>query len=320
MPLHRWTTRLAAACIAIAALAGCVTTESVTRGGATGVDSKSLMLVDAEQLNDQSAAIYREMMTDARTEDRLNSDPVTTTRLQRIGDELIRHVAIFRDDAPGWDWEINVIRSPELNAFCMPGGKIAFYTGIIDRLELSDDEIAAIMGHEIAHALREHSRARISRALIGDFGTLVLGNVLATDITTMNDLVVLRQLLSDLPYSRKHETEADIMGLELAARAGFDPEAAVRVWEKMAAEGGSSVPEFQSTHPSHETRINTIRSKLHIVRPLYANGAGSTVPVTKANSSAAAEALRADAYQDERDSFKQALATVGLLKKQESQK
>jgi predicted Zn-dependent protease len=320
MPLHRWTTRLAAVCVAITGLTGCVTTESVTRGGATGVDSKSLMLVDAEQLNDQSATIYREMMTDARAEQRLNSDTATTTRLQRIGDELIRHVAVFRDDAPDWDWEINVIRSPELNAFCMPGGKIAFYTGIIDRLELSDDEIAAIMGHEIAHALREHSRARISRALVGDFGTLVLGNVLATDIATMNDLVVLRQLLSDLPYSRKHETEADIMGLELAARAGFDPEAAVRVWQKMAAEGGSGVPEFQSTHPSHETRINTIRSKLHIVRPLYANGAGSPVPVIKPDSSAAIETLRADAYQDERDSFRQALATVDLLKKQESEK
>ncbi len=106
------------------------------------------------------------------------------------------------------------------------------------------------------------------------------------------------------------------MGLELAARAGFNPEAAVRVWQKMAAEGGSSVPEFQSTHPSHTTRINTIRSNLHIVRPLYADGAGSPVPVIQPESSAAAEALRADAYQDERDSFKQALATVDLLKKQ----
>jgi Zn-dependent protease with chaperone function len=316
MLLHRWTTRLAAACVAIAGLAGCVSTESVTRGGATGVDSKSLMLVDAEQLNHQSAMIYREMMMDARVEGRLNSNPHTTDRLQRIGDELIRHVAVFRDDAPGWEWDINVISSPELNAFCMPGGKIAFYTGIIDRLNLTDDEIAAIMGHEIAHALREHSRARVSRAIVGDFGTLVLGNVLATDASMINDLVVLRQLLSDLPYSRKHETEADIMGLELAARAGFNPEAAVRVWQKMAAEGGSSVPEFQSTHPSHATRINTIRSNLHIVRPLYADGAGSPVPVIQPESSAAAEALRADAYQDERDSFKQALATVDLLKKQ----
>lgn len=316
---NSWLVTLTITLLAAQGLSGCAT-ESVTRGGATGINSKSLMLYDANLLDQQAETAYRDMLGEARARRSLNSNPATTARLRRIGDRLIRHVAVFRDDAPHWGWEINLIRSGDLNAFCMPGGKIAFYTGIIDKLRLTDDEIAAIMGHEIAHALREHSRSRLSRALVADTLLLGAGNVLDIGRAATRDLAQITQLLLKLPHSRKHETEADIMGLELAARAGFDPAAAVRVWQKMSAQGGSSVPEFQSTHPSHSTRINTIRSKLPIVLPLYANGAGSPVPVAQPDINAKAASLRSEAFNDERDSFKKAIDAIEKLKREETRK
>jgi len=188
----------------------------------------------------------------------------------------------FRPDAPKWGWEINVLDSPEVNAWCMPGGKIAVYSGLLAKINPSDDELAAVMGHEIAHALREHSREQISQqmgtqAVVGIAGALFglgdaaqgLGNMVA-DVTL------------NLPKSRTAETEADRIGVELAARAGYNPHAAVTLWEKMGKlAGGSQPPAFLSTHPSHASRIADLKQYSEKVMPLYAAAKGSSASAGK---------------------------------------
>jgi Zn-dependent protease with chaperone function len=163
---------------------------------------------------------------------------------------------------------VNLIQSPQINAFCMPGGKIAFYTGILDKLKLSDDEAAMIMGHEMAHALREHARERMAKSSATSFGLRLgaqllglgdLGNV-AADLGT--------QLLS-LKFSREDESEADLVGLELAARSAYQPQASVSLWEKMTAASGGAGPGFLSTHPSGPNRIRELQTNVPKVQGLY---------------------------------------------------
>ena len=178
--------------------------------------------------------------------------------------------AVFRSDAPGWDWEVNVISSKDINAFCMPGGKIVFYSGLIEQLQLSDAEIAVVMGHEIAHALREHSREQVSQALAAraaiDIGTALLGlNQSSADLANN----VYKALIATR-FSRADESEADRIGLELSARAGYDPRAAVALWQKMMKAGdGAGTPEFLSDHPAEANRVQQIESLLPAVMPLY---------------------------------------------------
>jgi predicted Zn-dependent protease len=179
--------------------------------------------------------------------------------------------AVFRKDAPNWDWEVNVMSSKELNAFCMPGGKIMFYSGLINKLQLTDDEIAIVMGHEISHALREHSREQVSQAIAAqaaiDLGTALLGlGAGSADIASVG----YKNFIAT-KFSRTDESEADQIGLELAARAGYDPRAGVTLWKKMiqASKSGERPPEFLSTHPAEASRIQQIESLLPTVLPLY---------------------------------------------------
>jgi Zn-dependent protease with chaperone function len=195
--------------------------------------------------------------------------------VQDITRRLIPHTAAFRDDAPKWPWEVHVISVDEVNAWCMPGGKMAIYTGLIQKLNATDDEIAAVMGHEIAHALREHARERISRQMgtqmtVGLVGALFgIGQLGQSIAGTVADVTL------NLPNSRLHETESDRIGVELAARAGFDPRAAVTLWEKMSkASSGGQPPKFLSTHPPHADRINDLRAYSEKVMPLYAAAKG----------------------------------------------
>jgi predicted Zn-dependent protease len=162
-----------------------------------------------------------------------------------------------------------LISSKDANAWCMPGGKIAFYTGLLERLKLNDDEIAAVMGHEIAHALREHARERASQAMAQSIGVAVVAAAVrapgvATDLTQL-----VLDVTFNLPNSRTDEIEADRIGVELAARSGYDPRAAVTLWEKMQKMGGGQAPEFLSTHPAHEHRIADLRVYAQRVMPLY---------------------------------------------------
>ncbi|MGE0875295.1 MAG: M48 family metallopeptidase [Burkholderiales bacterium] len=260
--------RLAALAVLAALAAGCQTVQT-TQAGAVGVDRQQSMLLSAESVNQSAARAYLQATGAAAQKGLLNNNAAQLERVRAIARRLIPQTGVFRPDAPGWQWEVNVISSKEVNAWCMPGGKIAVYAGLIDRLQASDEEIAAVMGHEIAHALREHGRERASQAA----GQGIAVGVLAAVTGAPAGAADLTQLILDytfnLPNSRTHEIEADRIGVELAARGGYDPRAAIRLWQKMQALGGGKGPEFLSTHPSHDTRIADLQVYAARVMPLY---------------------------------------------------
>ena len=257
---------LAASVIAVGAT-GCSTT---TDTGAIGVDRNQLLVVSDQQVQQLSNQAFQQEIAAARAKGLLDTNPAQLARLQKISQRLIAQTGAYRSDARQWPWEVHVIKSNELNAHVFPGGKIVFYSGIIDRLSLTDAEIAAIMGHEMAHALREHTRERLSREVATQTGIGIAASVLGLS----QGQTQLAGLAGDLgisrPNSRTQETEADLMGLELMARAGYDPNAAISLWRKMqSASGRGEPPQFLSTHPVSSTRIATIQSLLPRVMPLY---------------------------------------------------
>ncbi|WP_438940682.1 M48 family metallopeptidase [Faucicola osloensis] len=257
---------LAASVIAVGAT-GCSTT---TDTGAIGVDRNQLLVVSDQQVQQLSKQAFQQEIAAARAKGLLDTNPAQLARLQKISQRLIAQTGAYRSDARQWPWEVHVIKSNELNAHVFPGGKIVFYSGIIDRLSLTDAEIAAIMGHEMAHALREHTRERLSREVATQTGIGIAASVLGLS----QGQTQLAGLAGDLgisrPHSRTQETEADLMGLELMARAGYDPNAAISLWRKMqSASGRGEPPQFLSTHPVSSTRIATIQSLLPRVMPLY---------------------------------------------------
>ena len=243
--------------------------SSTTDKGAIGVDRKQLTLVSSEEIRQASALQYQDVKKEAQTKDQLDKNPVLIQRLQAISKRIIPQTAIFRKDALGWDWEVHTITSDELNAYCMPGGKIIFYTGLIDKLKLTDAEVAAIMGHEISHALREHGRERMSEEILKNVGLEVLVATKTID-SRYAGLVNLAETVGySLRNNRGQEKEADDMGMELMARAGFDPHEAITLWNKMSAVGGGKPPEILSTHPSDINRIKDMQSLLPKTLPLY---------------------------------------------------
>ena len=261
--MKKWFTRSALAAACLAALCGCQTT---TMGGATGSDRSQLMIVSAEEMNQQSAQAYHSLLAKAKQANALNTNRSYTNRVVNISKRLINQVGVFRKDALRWKWEVNVLTSKTVNAFCMPGGKIAVYTGIIDALKLTDGELAAVIGHEICHALREHSREQASQQAATSIPTAILGSFIGSSELAGG----MNKVLFSLPFSRSMETEADTMGMELMARAGYNPEEAVNVWRKMAAlNGGGNSVAILSTHPSDNSRIENLQSHLPEVMPLY---------------------------------------------------
>ncbi|MBN2646832.1 MAG: M48 family metallopeptidase [Thiotrichales bacterium] len=248
-------------------LSGCTTT---TKQGEVGVERKQILLISEAQMVASSQQAYATVLQEAQKEKKLNTNAKLTKRVRAIADRLIPQTAVFREDAPKWNWEVNVLESEQLNAWCMPGGKIAFYTGIIEKLQLTDAEIAAIMGHEMAHALREHGRERASQQAMQQAGLGILGAATGMGQVGMDLTALAMQVTLTLPNSRTHEVESDRMGVELAARAGYDPYAAISLWQKMdkATEGGKT-PELLSTHPSHDSRIEDLQKYAKKVYPLY---------------------------------------------------
>lgn len=254
--------------LSLGMLNGCATT---TASGAVGASRPQLLLISSEKLDQMAAQSYTKLKSDAVGKGALNEDLAMLQRVRAVATRIEPQTVVFRQDAPGWSWEVNVVSSNELNAFCMPGGKIMFYSGLINKLHLSDDEIAIVMGHEISHALREHSREQVSQAIAAqtaiDIGAALLGlGGGSADLAAIG-----YEKFVATKFSRTDESEADRIGLELAARAGYDPRAGVSLWQKMiqASQSGGQPPEFLSTHPAEASRIQQIESLLPTVMPLY---------------------------------------------------
>jgi Zn-dependent protease with chaperone function len=231
-------------------------------------------LVPAEQLEAVAADQYSGLKQGATQQGALvaDSDP-RVQRLRRIAGKITPYAIRWNKRAADWQWEINLIDASDANAFCMPGGKIAFFTGLIDQLKLTDDEIAIVMGHEIAHALREHGRERVAKG-----GLLNLGAAIASTVFDFGDIgqAVIGQgaQLTMLKFSRDDEIEADVAGLDIVARAGFDPRAGIALWQKMDQLEKHTSPKWLSTHPAGTDRIAQIRKHLPDVLPLYAKAKG----------------------------------------------
>ncbi len=259
--------RLASVAMALA-LAACETVQT-TQGGLVGVDRKQSMAISSQEIVQAADQQYAEMKAEARKKGVLNQNAAQVSRVRAIANRLIPQTVYFRPDARKWDWEENVISSPEVNAWCMPGGKIAVYTGLIDKLHVTDDELAAVMGHEIAHALREHARERASEQLVAGGLISVGAALLGLGDTAQKGAQALYMGAMGLPHSRQQETEADRIGIELAARAGYDPRAAITLWKKMAQVNESEPLPFLSTHPSREDRMNDLTNYSQRVLPLY---------------------------------------------------
>ncbi len=254
--------------IAALLLAACTAIQT-TEQGAIGVNRKQYMLVSEEQVEQGAVESYQQELGKAQQQGQLNTDANQVKRVRDIANRLIPQTTAFRADAKDWKWEINIQKTDELNAYCMPGGKIMVYSGIIEQLQLTDAELAAIIGHEIAHALREHTRERVSRAYAQQVGLGVLAAVTGAGETTMQLAAQVSQVTFGLPHSREQESEADQIGLELMARAGYDPNAAISLWQKMSQKAGSNGPEFLSTHPSSSSRISDLQANTQKVLPLY---------------------------------------------------
>ena len=255
-------------CAASGALAGCQSVQT-TSPGAVGIERRQTMLVSSQQVNEGAARAYQQTLQDAAKKGQLDRDPAQLARVRGIAQRLIARTSAFRADAPGWAWEEHVISSQEINAWCMPGGKIAVYTGLIDQLRATDEELAAVMGHEIAHALREHGRERASQAMAQGVAISVIGAVAGISAGAQDLSQLVLDMTFNLPNSRLDETEADRIGVELAARAGYNPHSAIGLWEKMQKVGGAKPPQFLSTHPSDASRISDLRSYAERVMPLY---------------------------------------------------
>jgi predicted Zn-dependent protease len=256
------------ALLAAAGLQACETV-STTSAGAVGVERKQSMLVSAQEVEQGAVKAYGEELGKAREKGQLNADAAQVARVRGIAQRLIRQTGVFRADAPGWQWDINVLSTKEMNAYCMPGGKIMVYTGLIEQLKTTDAELAAVIGHEIAHALREHSREAVSRAYAQQLGLSVLGAVTGIGDVGAQMVGMVSNVTFSLPRSRQQETEADQIGLELMARAGFDPRAAVTLWQKMETANSGAPPQWLSTHPASGTRISDLQALQPRVMPLY---------------------------------------------------
>ena len=256
--------------LAMAAALALVTQPGWAREGVeVGKESRFAKLVPAESIEQASVQKYGELLQQARQQNALFPDQAPQViRLRDIARRIIPFTPEWNPRANQWRWQVNLINAKEVNAFCMPGGKIVFYSAIIDKLKLTDDEIAMVMGHETAHALREHARARMGKSAATGLAAGLVSQLLGLN-STGDQLLNMGNQLLNLKFSREDETEADLVGMELAARAGYDPRAGITLWQKMAEASKGAPPEFISTHPSDGSRIKQIEANLPKVLPLY---------------------------------------------------
>jgi predicted Zn-dependent protease len=238
-------------------------------GVQVGGNSGFTKLVPAEEIEEASKQQYAKMLQEAAAQKALApASNAQLQRLRRIAQRIIPHAEAWNPRAKAWQWEVNLIGSQQINAFCMPGGKIAFYTGILEQLQLTDDEVAMIMGHEMAHALREHARERMGKSAATNIGASLLSQLFGLGDLGQTVAGYGVQLLN-LRFGREDESEADLVGMELGARAGFNPRAGITLWQKMAAANKNAPPQWLSTHPAGTTRIADMERNLPRVMPLY---------------------------------------------------
>ena len=261
--------------IAVCALCACTSIGFAREGVEVGNESVFAKLVPAGDVEKSAAQQYNQMLQQAAAQKAVGGDNnPQVQRLRRIAQNLIPFAQEWNPRAKSWRWEVNLIGSKQINAFCMPGGKIAFYTGILEQLKLTDDEVAMVMGHEVAHALREHARERMGKSAATSIGANIFSMVTGAGALGQQMIGSGAQLLS-LKFSRDDESEADLVGMELAARAGYDPRAGVTLWQKMGAANKGAPPQWLSTHPAGGTRIADIEKNLPKVMPLYERAARS---------------------------------------------
>ena len=263
--------------------AGCALGFSATAlfardGVEVGKTSGFTKLVPAAQVEGSANQQYAQLLKQAKDKNALAPDDhPEVIRLRAISQKIIPYSYEWNPRAREWKWEINLIGSTQINAFCMPGGKIAFYHGILDKLQLTDDEVAMVMGHEIAHALREHARERMGKSeatnVIASIGSALASAYFKVDPSVTDAVARQGANLLTLKFSREDETEADLVGMELAARAGYNPRSGVTLWQKMSAANKGAPPQWLSTHPSGSTRIKEIENNLPKVMPLYERSA-----------------------------------------------
>ncbi len=263
--------------VALLCLAGVLTgggTALAREGVEVGRNSAFTRLVPAENLEQSAGQQYGQLLRQAAAKNALApAEHQQVQRLRAIARKIIPFAVEWNPRAKDWRWEVNLIGSKQVNAFCMPGGKIAFFSGILDQLRLTDNEVAMVMGHEIAHALREHARERMGKTAVthgaARLGGAIAASVFGIDPRLTDGLARGGANLLTLEFSREDESEADLVGMELAARAGYDPRAGVTLWQKMSAASKGAPPQWLSTHPSGKTRIAEIEKNLPKVMRLY---------------------------------------------------
>ena len=264
--------------LALFALGGCADVANMA-----GYDSQTLNLKAAEG--------YQQVLSEARSENALDTRSQTAQRVHNVFNRMVPAANANNRTGIPFQWEMNVIRSDELNAWAMPGGKMAVYSGLVEKLNLTDDELAAVIGHEMTHALREHSKAQVGQQLLTGIGMQIGSSILAQNSnvdpqTLQTGGALLSEYGISKPFSRQHETEADIGGLMLMAAAGYNPQAAPVVWQKMEQAGSSGMPSFLSTHPSGADRIQVLQQHMPEAMALYQQSGGrapAPMPAAQAN-------------------------------------
>ena len=264
--------------LALFALGGCADVANMA-----GYDSQTLNLKAAEG--------YQQVLSEARSENALDTRSQTAQRVHNVFNRMVPIANANNRTGIPFQWEMNVIRSDELNAWAMPGGKMAVYSGLVEKLNLTDDELAAVIGHEMTHALREHSKAQVGQQLLTGIGMQIGSSILAQNSnvdpqTLQTGGALLSEYGISKPFSRQHETEADIGGLMLMASAGYNPQAALSVWQKMEQAGSSGMPSFLSTHPSGADRIQVLQQHMPEAMALYQQSGGrapAPMPAAQAN-------------------------------------
>ena len=231
---------------------------------------RQLIIISEESAIASSKQAYSEMLAPYAEQGKIDADPKLKDRVYRITGRLIAQAISMRPETKEWEWSIKIIDDPEtVNAWAMAGGKMALYTGLVTKLKATDDELAQVLGHEIAHALAKHSAEKMSVAMASSIGVAAVGVFADQKGLALTGAALAAALAVQMPNSRAAESEADEIGIELAAKAGYDPRAAITLWQKMAKVGGKGPPEFLSTHPAPENREKKLAEMVPRMMPYY---------------------------------------------------